>query len=93
MIISGLLNVIYGVLSVLLVFDLPKLPDTVTTLLGEFGGYVVTGVNMLSVFIGPTAMGVIALLLSLIIAMNVAYFLYSFVFWVVRKIPMLNVRE
>ena len=93
MIISGLLNLIYSVLSFLLVFELPNMPDTILAILNQITGYFQTGIQVISAFIGATAIGVIALLIQLVIFLNAAYFLWSFVFWVIRKIPMLNVRE
>lgn len=93
MIISGLLNLIYSVLSFLLVFELPNMPDTILTILNQITGYFQTGIQVISAFIGPTAIGVIALLIQLVIFLNAAYFLWSLVFWVIRKIPILNVRE
>ena len=74
-------------------FDLPQLPDTITALVNQITGYMVTGAQLLHVFLGNTCMGVLALLFKLIIAMNAAYLIYSLVMWVLRKIPMLNVRE
>lgn len=93
MIITALLNLIYAILSALLVFNLPELPATVTQLLEQITGYLVNGVSLIRVFIGSTAMGVLALLFQLVLFVNAAYFLWSFVFWVIRKIPMLNVKE
>lgn len=93
MIITGLINLIYGLLSVLLVFDLPVLPATVTTLLDQISGYFVGAVGLLRALVGDTAMGVIALCFQLVLLLNAAYLLYSLVFWVIKKIPMLNIRE
>ena len=93
MIITALLNLIYTVLSVLLVFELPQLPQTVTSLLSQITTYVGTGVSIIGIFIGSTALGILAVFLQLVIYMNAAYFLWSFVFWVIRKIPMLGVKE
>lgn len=93
MIITALLNLIYTLLSVLLVFELPQLPQTVTSLLSQITTYVGTGVSIIGIFIGSTALGILAVLLQLVIYMNAAYFLWSFVFWVIRKIPMLGVKE
>lgn len=93
MIISALVNLIYGLLSLLLVFDLPQLPDTFVTLLGTIKDYLVGGVGLIRAMVGDTAMGVIAVCLQLVIFLNAAYFLYSFVMWVLKKIPMLNIRE
>lgn len=93
MIISLLLNLVYGVLSVLLIFNLPQLPDSVVTVANSVIGYMTTGLDILRVFVGDTCMGVLAVLFTLVIAMNAAYLLYSLVFWVLKKIPMLNIRE
>lgn len=93
MLISSLLNLIYGILSLLLVFNLPQLPDTVITIVDNIMSYVVVGIKILHVFLGDTCMGVIALLFDLVILFNAAYMLYSLVMWVLRKIPMLNIRE
>jgi hypothetical protein len=93
MIISALVNLIYGLLSLLLVFNLPQLPATFTTLLDQISGYLVGGVGLLRSMVGDTCMGVISVCLQLVIFCNAAYFLYSFVFWVIKKIPMLNIRE
>lgn len=93
MIITVLLNLVYNILSVLLIFNLPALPDTISTILDQITGYLVTGVTLIAAFVGSSCMGVMALLLQLVILMNAAYLLYSFVMWVLRKIPMLNIRE
>lgn len=93
MIITALVNLIYGLLSLLLVFDLPQLPDSFMIILGNIKTYMVGGVGLLRVLVGDTCMGVIAVCFQLVIYLNAAYFLYSFVMWVLKKIPMLNIRE
>ena len=50
MIISALLNLVYSVLSVLLVFNLPELPASVVTIANNVTGYMVTGVSILASF-------------------------------------------
>ena len=91
MIVKGLLQLIFSLLNGLFVFDLPNMPPTITTLWNEFIGYVVTGIDVIRVFIGDTAMSVCSLLLSLIIGMNVAYFVIGVIFFVLRKIPIAGV--
>lgn len=93
MIIKALLDLIYNILSLLFVFDLPNLPDSVTSVATSISSYITTGISVIRAFVGSSCMSLLGVLLGLIIALNVAYFLYSFVFWVIRKIPMLNVRE
>ena len=93
MIISALLTLIYNVLSVLLVFNLPELPSSVTTVASEVVDYIGTGISVMASSVGSTCMGVIALLFQLGIGLNAAYLLYSVVFWVIRKVPVLNIKE
>ena len=93
MIVKALLTLVYNVLSLLLVFNLPELPASVITIANSVTGYISTGISIVASFVGSTCMGVIGVLLALVIAMNAAYFLYSLVFWVIRKIPMLNIRQ
>jgi hypothetical protein len=92
-IITAALNVIYTVLSVLLVFQLPELPASVITVANTAVGYVTSGVNVIHLFIGNTAMGVLTLCFKLVILFNAAYFLYSVVMWVLRKVPFLGLKE
>lgn len=93
MLISALLTLVYGVLSVLLVFNLPQLPDSVVTVANSLTGYITTGFSVLRAFVGDTCMGVLGVLFNLVIAMNAAYMLYSLVMWVLRKIPILGLKE
>lgn len=93
MIILSLLNVVYYLLDVLLVFKLPSYPDSVLSVITTVVDAFESGISILSTFIGPAAMGVIAVLFTLALAMNAAYALYSLVFWVLRKVPMLGVDE
>ena len=69
------------------------MPDEVDSLGQQIIGYMGTGVQVLRAFIGDTAMSVIATLLGLVLAMNAAYLVYSIVFWVLRKVPVLNIKE
>lgn len=91
MIVKALLDIIYALLNTLLVFRLPDLPESVISIANSATQYFVTGVGMLRCFIGNTAMLLLAVMFELVIAMNAAYMLYSFVMWVIKKIPMLGV--
>lgn len=93
MLISGLLNLIYNVLSVLLVFTLPEFPESVLAVANSVIGYIVTGISIIRAFVGSTCMGVLGVMFVLVVAMNTAYLLYSIVFWVLRKIPLLGIEE
>lgn len=93
MIIKALSSLMYTLLSGLLVFNLPELPQSIVTLMDEVTEYIIIGLQVIKSFIGSTAMGVFAVMLTLVVAMNLAYLTWSIVFWVIRKIPMLNVKE
>ena len=93
MIITALIELILNVLGALLVFDLPALPESVISILDNISGYLVSGVGILRAFVGDGCMTILATLFGLVVLANAAYFLYSFVFFVIRKIPMLNVKE
>lgn len=93
MIISILARIILSVLDALLIFELPSLPQSVLDVAGSVGGYLSNGVGLLAAFLGPTCLNVLSVLLGLVVALNAAYALYSLVFWVLRKVPMLSVKE
>lgn len=93
MIITALVNLVYGLLSLLLVFNLPQLPDSFLTILDNVKGYMVSGVGLVRAMVGDTCMGVIAVCFQLVLFLNASYLLYSFVMWVLKKIPMLGIKE
>lgn len=92
MIINALGQLIYWLLNVLLIFNLPQLPDTISTILSQVVSYITTGLQIITSFIGTTAVGVLGLLLGLFLSMHAAYMLYSLVAFVLRKIPLLGVK-
>lgn len=92
MIINALGQLIYWLLNVLLIFNLPQLPDTISTILAQVSSYITIGLQVITSFIGTTAVGVLALLLGLFLSMHAAYMLYSLVAFVLRKIPLLGVK-
>lgn len=93
MIITALLNLIANLLSAVLVFDLPKWPSEVDQVFHTVISWMVTGVEVLRAFVGQETLTVISVLLGLVLVMNAAYLVYSLVFWVLRKIPMLGIKE
>ena len=92
MIINALGQLIYWLLNILLIFNLPQLPDTITTILNQVVSYITIGLQIITSFIGTTAVGVLALLLGLFLSMHAAYMLYSLIAFVLRKIPLLGVK-
>lgn len=93
MIITALLNLIANLLSAVLVFDLPKWPSQIDQVFQTVISWMVTGVGVFRAFVGKETLTVISVLLGLVLAMNAAYLVYSLVFWVLRKIPMLGIKE
>lgn len=93
MLIKALLDLIYSILDMILFTELPQMPDTVMTLLNEVSNYVFMGISVLRSFIGNDAMNVLGLIFGLVVSANLFYFFWSFVFWILRKIPMLNIKE
>lgn len=91
MIIKGLADLIYLILNVLLVFKLPSLPNSVLTVANAGVNYINDGIQVIGVFTGSTALGVLAVLLTLLLAMHAAYLLFTFVRFILRKIPMLGI--
>lgn len=93
MLIKLLLELVYSIIDVAFVFDLPNLPDTVNSIIIEFIKYLNIGFQVLCSFIGPTAMGVLCICVGFVLFAHSMYMTISFLFWFLRKIPMLNIKE
>lgn len=93
MIIHLLGKAIFTLLDTLLVFELPSLGDSVINIVNTAIGYVGDGLDVLHCFIGNTAMGVLGTCLGLVIAANLVWFTISVVFFVLKKIPFLGIKE
>lgn len=91
MIITALANLIYGFLNLLLVFNLPALPESVTTIAGQAVTYILEGIKIIGAFTGNYALGVLAVLLQLILFMHTAYMTFTFVKFILTKIPILSI--
>lgn len=93
MLIKALLELVYWLLNIMFVFDLPDFPDSFMVLLSEFIDYVMLGMSVLGSFIGASAMKVLGICVTLVFYAHSAYLTISILFWFLRKIPMLNIRE
>lgn len=93
MILTAIMDIIYNIIDAVFVFTLPSLPDSLITVANEILNYILTGLDIIRAFVGDTAMTVFGVCLVLVVAMNGLYLVYSIVFWVIRKLPVLNVRE
>lgn len=93
MIIKALMLLLKNVLSVLLVFDLPGFPQPLVDALAALAEYCGTGVLVLKAFIGDSACATISVLLGVIITLEVFKKSWSLIWFFIRKIPMLNIKE
>ena len=94
MIIKKLLEMCLSLLTSLLsnVGSIPDLPNNFISIVLQIMGYMLDGIDLLGLFIGPTALTFIGVCLDVIIAMNLFYFGYSCVMWFVKKIPFLGIK-
>lgn len=93
MLIKGLLDLIYNILDLILFVELPEMPDDILYLAGEATNYVLMGIGVLRVFLGQQALGVLSVVFLIAGSTFAFYFSWSLVFWILRKIPMLNIKE
>ena len=95
MIIKKLLELCLSLLTSLLsnVGSIPPLPEQILTIFQTVINYMVSGIDLLGLFIGPPALIFIGVCLDVIIAMNLFYFGYSCVMWFVKKIPFLGIKD
>ena len=84
-----LLNLIIKIIS-LVPFNIPKFPESVSTYLDTFKSYLNDGIGFIKFFL---PWEYVVLLLKIILSIVLALEIYKFVMWVVRKIPMLNVKD
>lgn len=94
MIIKKLLELCLSLLTSLLsnVDGIPALPNHFSEVLSTILNYMLSGIDLLGMFIGPTALTFIGVCLDVIIALNLFYFGYSCVMWFVKKIPFLGIK-
>ena len=94
MIIKKLLELCLSLLTSLLsnVGSIPALPEGILSVFQTVINYMVNGIDLLGMLIGPVALNFIGVCLDVIIALNLFYFGYSCVMWFVKKIPFLGVK-
>lgn len=94
MIIKKLLELCLSLLTSLMsgIDGVPVLSKDIINIFHTVINYMVSGIDLLGLFIGPTALTFIGVCLDVIIAMNLFYFLYSVVMWFVKKIPFLGIK-
>lgn len=88
MIIELLMNVIYNLLSKLMVFQIPKLPTEVYGYIDQAFGYIEAGAGLLANYV---PLGYFMVLFGLILAIDAGILIYHFVLWILKKIPMAGI--
>ena len=89
MIIEALLNLIYGLMSVLMVLNIPDMPAEVQSYINSFFDYLASGVGIVANYV---PLDYLLVLFGVILAVDVGIMLYHFIMWIIKKIPMLNVK-
>lgn len=92
MIILGLLNIVTFILNIVFssVFVLfPRISPEVEAILENFMQVLDKGVDMFCFFLGPVA----SVLIAYILAFQIVKSTWDLIWFVIRKIPLLNIRE
>lgn len=90
MIIKALLDLIYTIFNVLtLPLDIPDLPPELNNIVSTMVEYIGFGLGILANY---THLDYLLTLFGIVVAIDVGLLLYKLVMFVIKKIPMLNVR-
>ena len=94
MIIKKLLDLCLSLLTNLLssVEGIPDLPADLLSVIQTAIQYIVSGIDLLAMFLGESTVKFMGVCLDIIIAANLFYFGYSAVMWFVKKIPFLGIK-
>lgn len=82
--VTGLINLIFGILP-----DIPQIPSELSSMVDSFFDLIFANAGLVGFFV-PLNVAKIALPIAIII-INFEH-IYSLVMWVVKKIPMLNLK-
>ena len=90
MIIYGLLELIYNVFDLLTsAISIPNLPDSLSDIITTVCTYLRDGLALLNNYCDVSFLLV---LFGVVLAVDVGLILYKFVMWVLKKIPLLNIK-
>lgn len=88
MIIEMLLTVVYNLFDLLLIIELPSLPEGVTEYISIIFEYMVAGAGILANY---TPFAYLITLFYVVLLVDGGIRLYHFVMWILNKIPMLDI--
>jgi len=83
-----LLGLIYRLLDILLIFEIPPLPLEASTYINTLFNHLVSGASILANY---TPLSYLLTLFGIIVAVDVGINIYKFVMWIIKKIPFLGV--
>lgn len=90
MILSALFSFIVSLIDMLDI-SLPTFPPTVLGAFTTFSSYIPGALNLLRAFLGDSVFTQISILFSLFVDLQAFKYGWSLFWWVVKKIPILNI--
>lgn len=88
MIIETLLDVIYNIMSKMLILEIPQIPQQVHTYIDTAFEYIVAGAGLVANYV---PLDYLMILFTVLLAIDAGILVYHLVMWVLRKIPMLGI--
>lgn len=90
MIIELLLTAFFNIISLLFApINIPSIPDDVFSYIETFISYIATGKAILATF---APIDYFLILFGIVIVIEAAILIYHFVMWILKKIPMVNIK-
>lgn len=81
--IDSIFNVVFSVMNI------SEIPSSITSVVSSFFDILARGVDMFGFLIGPVG----KILLGIIVNLETFHMLYKLIWFIIRKIPVLNIRE
>lgn len=88
MIIEMLLDLVYNLVNLLMVFEIPALPDGVQGYIDSAFDYIVAGAGLVANYV---PLDYLMILFGVLLAVDGGIVVYHFVMWIIKKIPMLSI--
>lgn len=87
MIIEMLLDMIYNVISTLMILNIPDLPESVHGYIDTAFEYIVAGAGIVANY---TPLDYLMVLFGVLLAIDAGILVYHLVMWIIKKIPFLG---
>lgn len=93
MILKALSDMFCALIDRLLVFSLPNFPDWAMNAFQTAQNYLLQGAGFLQALFGTQTYGYLCTLFWLSLSVHIAYGLYDFVMWILKKIPLASIQK